>query len=442
MLAGEIMPLTLKITSKHRHILGADSTHVFSVHGGSIGRAPDNDWVLPDPDRYISGQHARIEYRDGAYYLTDKSSNGVYVNDSDQPVGRGTSLRLYDGDALRMGDYRFQVSIVHVSLDEASDATADRDSPADAVAASAPRIDDAGKTGSATGASASVAGESSPVRLKLLEERAEELASAPPPEPATHGDTVVYADSRGPAKDDVLSETAVLREDFLASQSGIGRRPEPGPHGDAEPGLEEAVRLLLEATGLDPGRIPPGSERELLVTYGHVMRATVEGLLAVLRTRSLIKGQFRLSQTTIQEAGNNPLKFAPGVQDALEQLFYRETPEYMEPLEATENALGDIRAHEVAMVSAMKAAVKNLLEQLEPDVLEEKFSRGFKRGGLLGGGNKSRYWDLYCDLFQVVAGHSDENFVQVLGPKFAEAYEREIHRLTGHGRRSKGAGNA
>ena len=30
----------------------------------------------------------------------------VFVNDSDQPVGRGTSMRLYDGDRLRMGDYQ------------------------------------------------------------------------------------------------------------------------------------------------------------------------------------------------------------------------------------------------------------------------------------------------------------------------------------------------
>ena len=107
------MPLTLKIVSKQRHILGADSTRVFSVHGGSIGRAPDNDWVLPDPDRYISGHHAAIDYRGGAYYLRDNSTNGVYVNQSDQPVGRGAPIRLYDGDELRMGDYVFEVIAAH-----------------------------------------------------------------------------------------------------------------------------------------------------------------------------------------------------------------------------------------------------------------------------------------------------------------------------------------
>ncbi len=83
------MPLTLKITSAQKDVLGPDRLKVFSVHGGSIGRASDNEWVLPDPDIYLSSHHAHIDYRDGAYYLTDTSTNGVFVNDADLPVGKG-----------------------------------------------------------------------------------------------------------------------------------------------------------------------------------------------------------------------------------------------------------------------------------------------------------------------------------------------------------------
>jgi len=438
------MPLTLKITSKHRHILGADSTHVFSVHGGSVGRAPDNDWVLPDPDRYLSGHHASIDYREGAYYLTDKSSNGVFVNDSDQPVGRGTSLRLYDGDRLRMGDYQFDVNIVHVNLgpreDDAGDATSDTE---DQVAITGLEFERAleaelgpedAPAASEAMAEEEEAGDLDAMKIRLLGEHAESMSPESEPElqPEEPEDTVVYPNESSRVRsDDVFSETGVLREDFMASEAGIGHRPDPGAAGGD---LAEAVKLLVEATGLDPSRLPPGSERDILVAYGHIMRATVEGVLAVLRTRSLIKGQFRLTQTTIQPSENNPLKFAPGVQDALEQMFYRESEDFMPPLEAVENAFGDIRGHQVAMVVAMKAAFRDLLERLEPDILEEKFDRGLKRaGGILGGSNKSKYWDLYCDLFQVIAGHTDENFANVVGPKFSEAYDKEVYRLTGRG---------
>ncbi|MGI9265023.1 MAG: type VI secretion system-associated FHA domain protein, partial [Gammaproteobacteria bacterium] len=115
------MPLTLRITSAEKDILGPDSTRVFGVHGGSIGRAPDNEWPLPDPRHYLSAHHAIIDYQGGGYYLTDTSTNGVFVNDSDQPVGKGTPLRLYDGDRIAMGDYRFDVNIVNVSGKGAGD---------------------------------------------------------------------------------------------------------------------------------------------------------------------------------------------------------------------------------------------------------------------------------------------------------------------------------
>ena len=38
---------------------------MFTVHGGSIGRAVNNDWALPDPERHISGKHAVVKYKDG-----------------------------------------------------------------------------------------------------------------------------------------------------------------------------------------------------------------------------------------------------------------------------------------------------------------------------------------------------------------------------------------
>jgi type VI secretion system protein len=55
------MPLTLRITGTQAARLAERATRVFGVHGGRIGRASDNDWVLPDPHRFLSGYHALIE---------------------------------------------------------------------------------------------------------------------------------------------------------------------------------------------------------------------------------------------------------------------------------------------------------------------------------------------------------------------------------------------
>ena len=75
------MPLKLEIVSEHREIVGDDAVREFREEGGTIGRSLNNDWILPDPDKFISGKHATIDCKGGIYYLADISTNGVYIND-------------------------------------------------------------------------------------------------------------------------------------------------------------------------------------------------------------------------------------------------------------------------------------------------------------------------------------------------------------------------
>jgi type VI secretion system protein len=426
------MPLTLKIVSRQRHILGADSLRVISVHGASIGRAPDNDWVLPDPDRYISGHHASIDYRAGAYYLRDNSTNGVYVNRSDQPVGRGAPLRLYDGDELRMGDYIFEVSIVNVSRDGVDD------SGEDAVARPRP----------GNGSTANGGGISS-LSLKLLGDEADEMGHA----------ALALAEPPAIPQDDSFAATVRFPDDGIETQLHIEVPPAPVPERKPPPELQlagtpglkayeeaarnkpfspdvrrdftEAVRLMMECAGLDSTQLPRGREEEFVAMAGRMIRATVEGLQSVLRTRALLKSQFRLSQTTMKAAGNNPLKFLPTTQEALEQLFYESPEGYLGPVEALEDAFEDLRAHQGAMVKAMQVAFRDLLDRLDPETLEERFGRTVKRGGLLSSSPKAKYWEMYAEAYQSVAGFSDENFTSIVGAKFADAYDREIHQILG-----------
>ena len=42
------MPLTLKIVSEHSDLVGEDAEREFHEQGGTIGRALENDWILPD----------------------------------------------------------------------------------------------------------------------------------------------------------------------------------------------------------------------------------------------------------------------------------------------------------------------------------------------------------------------------------------------------------
>lgn len=105
------MPLRLTITSYHKLTPGQRAEFELDRGELKIGRNPENDWVLPDPERLVSGQHCVIQLRDGTYYLTDTSTNGVQLMNAGVRMHRGNSEPLRDGELLRVGEYDILVQI-------------------------------------------------------------------------------------------------------------------------------------------------------------------------------------------------------------------------------------------------------------------------------------------------------------------------------------------
>src|SRR6478735_4283729 len=106
------MTLTLTILASP----GAVSPHSRQVPDGSfsLGRSPQNDWVLPDPDRHLSKRHCVITVREGCWEATDLSTNGTFLNDEDAPIGQGNIRALRDGDRLRLGGYEVAAHVAEV----------------------------------------------------------------------------------------------------------------------------------------------------------------------------------------------------------------------------------------------------------------------------------------------------------------------------------------
>lgn len=386
------MPLTLKITSSQKDILGPDNIRVFSVHGGSIGRAADNDWVLPDPERYLSAHHAAIDYQGGSYYLTDRSTNGVFVNDADQPVGPGSPIRLYDGDSLRMGQYQFTVTILNVSLDGAKDSAV-------FIAEDHDEDDDDER-------------EKRPADLSV------ELIGDRPAPPDPGDEFSVIEDVQAMTGTRVIGEEDLEEDDITQEVAQIEGH-----------GLTEATRLVFEAAGVDPGKIPEGREQQFLLTAGRLLRLSMDGLLHALRARAKVKSQLDLDQTGLQPEENNPLKFAPDVDQALDALLFYRGIEYLPAMDAVEEAYVDIRAHERALVAAMKTAFDEQLASFDPKRLEKLFDSGLRRGALKGLRNPAKYWDLYQEHYDTVSKRAEMTFDEITARVFAETYAAEIRRI-------------
>ena len=99
------------VTSPNQILLGQDATKIFDARGGTIGRGAENDWILVDPDRFVSSKHASISYLHPGFFVTNMSTSGTYLNDGAEPIGWGISCELQDGDCLFIGHYEIAVSI-------------------------------------------------------------------------------------------------------------------------------------------------------------------------------------------------------------------------------------------------------------------------------------------------------------------------------------------
>src|SRR5262245_39223825 len=103
------MILTLEITGPREGTPWAESRKVFQAAGGTIGRLPENDWVLPDP--YVSSRHARIRYANGVFHIEDTSTTGVSGNVPGIRLVRGQPYAVKSGDRIFIEPYEIQASI-------------------------------------------------------------------------------------------------------------------------------------------------------------------------------------------------------------------------------------------------------------------------------------------------------------------------------------------
>ncbi|BBL88257.1 conserved hypothetical protein [Vibrio rotiferianus] len=104
------MPLSIRIISSPDGESIAQWNQAFPEDGGDIGRAFGATLQLNDASREISSTHATIRKTSRGYQIMDNSTNGLYINGSDAPLGNGNQSTLSDGDVLDIGRYRLLVS--------------------------------------------------------------------------------------------------------------------------------------------------------------------------------------------------------------------------------------------------------------------------------------------------------------------------------------------
>ena len=167
-----------------------------------------------------------------------------------------------------------------------------------------------------------------------------------------------------------------------------------------------------------------------MANLGAILRETVCGLMEVLLARGDVKGEFRLERTTMGPIENNPLKTPPGrpplnPEEVMALLLVKQKDAYMSPVQAVREGFNDIKAHQLAVVAGIQAALNRLLERFDPGNLEARLEQSVL-DNLWPANRKAKYWDLFTAEYQAIAREAEDDFNQLFGDEFARAYESRL----------------
>lgn len=370
------MALKLRIVNDIAVRTGAEPRSVFGVNGGRIGRSDDNDWVLPDPKRYVSGHHAEIEHRGGEWYIRDLSTNGTFVNDSRRPIGPGGRFRLSAGDRVRIGEYDLAVDIT----------TGNDFHPDESLEI------DFGST--------MFEGDSVGMRSLLSVD-------------AT-GDQVRPADAYGQP---LPGNTDRMR------RAEVAAKPQARAPGAEDRELWPGLVALCKGAGLDPYALPAETRAQALQEAGQLLREMLVGMTELARSRAQFAREVGIDGG--RREGTGHFAQVTVIEDALIELLSGQGSSGGRAVDEIRGQFTRSRHHDEAVLAALRSALPAMLEKLDPDELEQQFGRTARAAA--GGDAYERYWTRFREMHRAVVTTGDNGLPPAFVQEFVRAYlERAV----------------
>ena len=296
-----------------------NNTFTFSPLGGVIGRSAECDWVLNDPDRRLSGKHAAISFEGNQYFITDISTNGLFINESDAALGKSKAYPIKSGDRFVMGPY-----VLIATLD-----TVMTESP-------------------------DVLGE--PVHQVSFVE-SEHLIN-----------------TGKEALDDVLEFPQILDSETIVSETGpdfttnteswVSEQSTVVKSASLESVSESPCINFLRGAGLDESLSAHPDINDLMLNFGQLLKRYTGELMTLMGERSHYKNKCRLDMTLVAPDHNNPLKYCVNEAQALREIVISPQPENLSGGAAVESAMEDIRNHFWRVEQAYQGTLSSMLDYL------------------------------------------------------------------------------
>ncbi|TRW99592.1 type VI secretion system-associated FHA domain protein TagH [Paracoccus sp. M683] len=413
------MTLTLQIENYQVLDDGGPASVEVPQSGLSAGRSGGMGWVLPDASRHISGHHFDIFHDQRGWWLRDVSTNGTFL--------QGQRYRLDGPHRLSHGD-RFQVGqYIIVALVDQQPGMGSALTPASLPDRSqAPRMSDDPWALDGGG-------------------HAVPVDPLPPVSSARRNDFADEFIPTGQSRRDGDAAVPPLPERSLLPAGPGQQQPEPlarpdgrettGIQAPAKPSAEQDfVRAFCKGAGLAPDLYADVRPDQLAQALGETMRRVSQQVMMALRDRAAAKQFARTGERTMRGASdNNPLKFLPDVDQAIEAMYLKPRAGFQNGPDGFEDALTDLRLHQAALFAALQPALAKLMADLAPESIETDAETG-----RLGGNKRAKAWDIFVERWDKKTAPHENGILDEFLTHFSNAY-REMAERQGNTDKKGGA---
>ncbi|MGJ7515830.1 type VI secretion system-associated FHA domain protein TagH [Pseudomonas baetica] len=390
------MELVFEILSTKQFLPTGQCQKTFKQAGGAIGRGEDCDWIIQDNKRHLSNHHAIVSYREGAFFLTDTSSNGIRHGQSGARLHKGEPVRIEHGSVFVLGEFEIRARLV-------------RD----------PAIFD-GEVGRPCAAGSVIPDDAfldlDPLKALEQQERGHSVF-----------DELLAPNNKAEVPHQRADYARIDLESLLVPELiAASVEPEPIPASKTiERQGEDFWEQFGAALGVDLKGLDQDAREGLALNAARLLKQSIGGLQQSLRTRSELKRELRLAQTLVQDTHKKTLKFTADAGEALEMLLQPHKSGNLPAERVVALAFRDLQAHQVALLAASRATVRGTLEHFSPEQLILRFERDNKP--LLA--TASSRWKAFGRYHRALR-QDDDWSERLLARDFAQAYEEQIRLIS------------
>lgn len=248
---------------------------------------------------------------------------------------------------------------------------------------------------------------------------------------AAEGRTIIRAGKKPEAPPQTtIAQGAPATPPVMPPPPAPAATPVAAPAPAAAMPADQAALLAAFREGLGMADLPAGGlTPDFMRLLGQLIHESARGTVDLLVARAALKREVRAEATMIVARENNPLKFSPTAEVALGHLLGPAVRGFVEPQRAMRDAFDDLRAHQLAFLAGMRAALEGLLQRFDPAQLKSRLTQKSVLSSLLPAARKAQLWTVFQQEYQQIAGELSDDFHQVFGREFLRAYEAQLDAL-------------